>query len=76
MLVLGKEKVDYVSKKTGNQVKGYTLHLGTEKKGCDGLAVNSVFVSELLGSVVNLSDDIEILYNAYGSPLEIRKITK
>lgn len=76
MLVLGKEKVDYLSKKTGNQVKGYTLHLGYEKQkeGFEGLAVMTVYVSTELGNTVNVSDDIDILYNAYRNPIEIRKL--
>lgn len=64
--VIGKEYVDYVSKKTGKQVKGYTLHLCYEKDNCDGLAVANEFVGEDYGKDIKVNDKIELFYNKYG----------
>ena len=69
--VIGKEYLDYVSKKTNKQVKGYNLHLTFEKEKCDGLAVLSTFVSEEIGHNVNINDQVELFYNQYG---EVTKI--
>lgn len=69
--VIGKEYLDYVSKKTNKQVKGYTLHLTFEKEKCDGLAVLSTFVSEDIGKDVNINDQIELFYNQYGKVTKI-----
>lgn len=69
--VVGKEYLDYVSKKSNKQVKGYNLHLTFEKEKCEGLAVLSVFVSEEIGREVNLSDQVELFYNQYGKVTKI-----
>lgn len=69
--VIGKEYLDYVSKKTSKQVKGYTLHLTFEKEKCDGLAVLSTFVSEEIGHDVNINDQVELFYNQYGKVTKI-----
>ena len=64
--VIGIEKVDYISKKTNKQVKGYTLHLCYEKENCDGLAVVNEFVGEEYGKDIKVNDKIELFYNKYG----------
>ena len=69
--VIGKEYLDYVSKKTNKQVKGYNLHLTFEKEKCDGLAVLSTFVSEEIGHNVNINDQVELFYNQYGKVTKI-----
>lgn len=69
--VIGKEYLDYVSKKTNKQVKGYTLHLTFEKEKCEGLAVLSTFVSEDIGKDVNINDQVELFYNQYGKVTKI-----
>ena len=71
MIVIGKEYLDYTSKKTGKQVKGYNLHLSYEKNNCNGLAVMTEFVSEELGADVEVSDKIELLYNKFGKVSKI-----
>lgn len=69
MKVLGIEPVNYVSKKTGNPVSGQRLHLCYDKKGCDGVAVESFFVRNDAfpdGAPV-VSDDVELYFNRYGN---------
>ena len=69
--VVGKEYLDYVSKKTNKQVKGYNLHLTYDKEKIDGIAVMSVFVSEEIGNDININDQIELFYNQYGKVTKI-----
>ena len=47
--VLGIQFVDYVSRKTGNPVKGVTLHSCYPDGQVKGEAVDSIFVSDNLG---------------------------
>ena len=65
-VIVGKEFLDYVSKKTGKNVKGYTLHMTYEKEKCEGVAANSVFVSEDIGRDVHVNDTVQLYYNKYG----------
>lgn len=46
--VLGIQAVDYVSRKTGNPVKGVTLHSVFKDPQVTGEAVSSIFVSDNL----------------------------
>ena len=69
--VVGKEYIDYVSKKTNKQVKGYNLHLTYDKEKIDGVAVMSVFVSEEIGNDININDQVELFYNQYGKVTKI-----
>lgn len=47
--VLGTQAVDYVSRKTGNPVKGVTLHVKHRDAQVYGEAVSNIFVSDNLG---------------------------
>lgn len=69
--VIGKEYLDYLSKKSNKQVKGYNLHLTFEKEKCEGLAVMNAFVSEEIGRLVNINDQVELFYNQYGKVTKI-----
>ena len=69
--VIGKEHLDYLSKKTNKQVKGYNLHLTFEKEKCEGLAVLNVFVSEEIGREVNINDQVELFYNQFGKVIKV-----
>lgn len=46
--VLGIQSVDYVSRKTGNPVKGVTLHSAFKDAQVEGESVASIFVSDNL----------------------------
>ena len=69
--VVGKEYIEYISKKTNKQVKGYNLHLTIEKEKCEGVAVLSVFVSDEVGSFVEVNDQVELYYNQYGKVIKV-----
>lgn len=47
--VLGIQSVDYVSRKTGNPVKGVTLHTTYKDAQVQGDATGNIFVSDNLG---------------------------
>lgn len=47
--VLGIQSVDYVSRRTGNPVKGVTLHSCFKDAQTQGEAVSAIFVSDNLG---------------------------
>ena len=75
MKIVGVERVDYTSKKTGNQVKGYRIHMTEERKGMYGVCASNEFVgdnaaSEFFSEFANLEQalgfDVRILYNRYG----------
>lgn len=72
--VLGKEKVDYVSKKTNNPVTGITLHCCSNvvSDRCEGQQVETIFVSSkspMYDQVVAfpIGSDIDVMYNRWGS---------
>ena len=47
--VLGIQAVDYISRKTGNPVKGVTVHSSFKDAQVEGESVSSIFVSDNLG---------------------------
>lgn len=66
--IVGFKKVDYVSKKTGRQVSGFTLFVETERRDVTGLACEEVYVSvERISAVPQLGDLCEVYYNRFGS---------
>lgn len=65
-LVIGKEHLDYLSKKSGKQVKGYTLHLTYQKENCEGVAAMIEFVNEQIGESVNVGESVLLSYNKFG----------
>ena len=69
--VIGKEYLNYVSKKTNKQVIGYSLHLTFEKEKCEGLAVLTVFVSDDIGKNININDQVELFYNQFGKVIKV-----
>lgn len=68
--VLGIQKVDYISRRTGEQVLGTTLHVSYCDANVDGLAVDGVFLSSRLNLPVLASlkpgSSIDIEYNNRG----------
>lgn len=48
MTVRGIQLVDYVSKKTGNPVKGVTLFCSHKEQGVDGEMTEDIYVSDAL----------------------------
>lgn len=78
--VLGIEPVDYVSKKTNNRVTGKNLHVCSDfstkqiEKGCVGFRAESVFVKNDICSDVKVGDQVEFLYNRFGSVEEMKVV--
>lgn len=78
--VLGIEPVDYVSKKTNNRVTGKNLHVCSEfsvkqtERGCTGFRVESVFVKNEICPDVKAGDQVEFLYNRFGSVEEMKVV--
>ena len=70
--IVGKQNVDYVSKKTNQQVTGLTLHCVSEDSRVSGLAVETIFLSSKAGyfnEVLNfpLNSEIDCSYNRWGN---------
>lgn len=69
--ILGKEKVDYVSRRTGQPVKGTNLHctvLEGGKTGVEGVQVERLYVKETIDcSALAVGDAIDVYYNRFGS---------
>lgn len=79
MTVLGTQLQDYVSRKTGQPVKGISLHCAYKDQAVNGQAVDNVYVSDNLdcaqlcyslapGSIV----DVE--YNRRGYVADVRLV--
>ena len=74
-IVLGKQKVDYVSSKTGQRVQGENLHCKYLQKNVEGEAVEKLYISSNVNSpIVNVGDEIDVFYNRYGSVDEVRLV--
>lgn len=71
MEVVGIEKVDYVSKKTGKPVRGINLHMCHNSEKVEGLAVCTEFISERNDINVKVGDKVELLYNKYGQVIKV-----
>lgn len=77
--VLGIQTVDYVSRKTGNPVKGVTLHSAFKDIQVTGRAVSSIFVSDNLEIAclkeIKVGSIVDVQYNnrGYVCDLEICK---
>lgn len=68
--VLGTQAVDYTSRRTGNLVKGVTLHVSYKDSQVCGDAVSNVFVSDNL-AIPGIADvapgmTVDIEYNSRG----------
>lgn len=71
--VIGIEKVDYDNKQ-GRHVSGFRVHMTFEKKNCDGLAVETVFLNDEMGGALSVGNTIELYYNKFGRPASISVI--
>lgn len=68
--VIGIQLVDYVSRKSGESVKGVTLHCTCKDPQVTGDAVESIFVSDKLGLScayeVQPGQMVDVAYNRRG----------
>lgn len=72
MEVVGKEDVDYMSKKTNRQVQGVRLHCLVDDSRVTGKAAESIFISgtsDCIGYVkgLKIGDLVTVVYNRFGS---------
>lgn len=69
--ILGISKVDYVSQRTGEPVKGVSLHSAFKDQNVEGEAVDNIFVSDRLGIVgissIKPGDTVDVEYGRRGS---------
>ncbi len=78
--IVGKEKVDYLSKKTNQQVSGVRLHVLQADVRVEGFAAEGVFISSKYANydeVANLplGSEIIIIYNRFGSVQDIQIVS-
>ncbi len=81
MTVLGLEKVDYTSKKTGEPVKGITLHCSCRDQNVIGYRAESVFVSDRLDcfrdlTILQPGAVINVEYNRRGYVADVEVISE
>lgn len=81
MKIIGKQGVDYVSRKTNKQVTGMTLHCVGTSPNVEGEAVDTVYISSaspLYQSIVQMpiGTEIQLFYNRYGSVESIVPLSK
>ena len=83
MQIIGVERVDYTSKKTGRQVTGWRVFFTEERPGITGVRCDSEFITEYVGkpffsSFASLDDclgvEIEFSYRRYGNNFQIDQI--
>lgn len=72
MKIVGKQRVDYISKKTQQPVKGLSLHCVGTSNRVEGECVETIFVSEksaMYDEVYELpiGSAITVTYNRWGS---------
>lgn len=72
MKIVGKQNVDYISKKTQEPVKGVSLHCVGSRNNVEGEAVETIFVSlkcAMYDTVMKLplGSEVSVSYNRWGS---------
>lgn len=72
MKIVGKQNVDYISKKTQEPVKGVSLHCTGTRNNVEGEAVETIFVSAKSGlydEVIKMpvGTEVSVSYNRWGS---------
>lgn len=72
--IVGKQKVDYVSKKTNQPVVGITLHCvsNTNDERFEGMQTETIFISNKSPMheqclAFPIGSEISVMYNRYGS---------
>ena len=77
--VLGVKRLDYISKKSGQPVKGLSVHIAFKDPEVFGECVAAPFLSINLGQPlldsINPGDLINIEYNRFGYVAAVEKLT-
>lgn len=79
--VLGKQRIDYVSKKTNNPVNGISLHVCGEDSRVEGMSVETIYISDkspMYNDVASiaLGSEIVVSYNRWGNVESVALCTK
>lgn len=78
--IMGYKRLDYVSKKTGNPVKGYSLYFAGPADGVQGEEVFNLFLGDdvfapVVAAYPVLTDivgkEVTVMYNRFGHPVRI-----
>lgn len=65
--IIGLGNLDYVSKKTGNPVKGVSYTIGYKKANVEGFVTTTAFVNATeVDKTIKVGDDVSFYYNEYG----------
>lgn len=73
--VVGIEDINYISKKTNQQVTGKRIHyLSDIQKNGYGQKAENDYVSAEIAHDVAVGDDIEIYYNRFGTVASIKVV--
>ena len=64
---VGKRRVDYVAKKTGNHVLGWNLYCTHEDQQTEGLKTESFYVNDNFRITSQVGDVVDVFFNQYGS---------
>lgn len=80
MKIVGRQNVDYISRKTQEPVKGVSLHCVGARNNVEGEAVETIFISAKSGlfdevAKMPIGTKIRVSYNRYGSAdcIEVEK---
>lgn len=76
--VLGIESISYTSKKTNLPVKGIRVYYASPLDPARGIGMkaDATFVSQNIPFFAQVGDDVDILYNRFGSVEEVRVFEK
>lgn len=72
--VIGIQRREYDSKKTGQHVVGYNIFVTYTANGVDGVACESLWISEqvFMDADIMLGDKVNVMYNRYGRVASIK----
>lgn len=72
--VIGIQHRQYESKKTGQQVSGYNIFVTYTANGVDGVACDSLWVTEqvFFEADISLGDKVNVMYNRYGRVVALK----
>ena len=81
MVILGIEKINYTSKKTGRPVVGTTLYYSEADKNVFGLKTGSIYIpasSNAYDDIQNIAvdDEITLYFDAQGKVAAVNKISE
>lgn len=79
--IVGKETVDYVSKKTNNRVEGMKFHILSSNPGVQGKQAESVYISKQAAfyadvSGLPLESEVELYFNRWGNVDGMRSVSE